>query len=616
LTRRKFEKEEIDQSLILKFLGGRGLGGKILFDELKPSTEPFASENKILILAGLLVGTAAPWCVKYAAVTRSPLSGTILMSLAGGFFGANLRFAGTDGLVIEGKAEEPAYLWIYEGKAELRGASHLWGKNTDDCQEALRKELGDEQVQIACIGPAGEKGVRFASIISGNRAAGRGGAGAVMGSKNLKAIAVRGMRKVPVVEAQRFKELQMAIRKKARQAERLKIFGKFGTPKNLVIVNDRGLFPTRNFQEGVFGGVEQVNATEQQKKVLRKTTCYACPVACGNLTRAGEGPYEGILTEGPEYETFWAFGAQCGNTCLDAIIAADRLCDQLGLDTISTGSTIAFAMECAERGLIRQKDLKGLDLRFGNHQAMVAMIRRIGNREGLGDLLAEGVRRAAERIGQGSENFAMHVKGLELAAYDPRGAKGMGIAYATSPRGGCHERGLISRETFGAPPYIDPLSISGKGLAAMEAQDETAVLDSLGICVFPPHNDGMDMMETAALSSCVVGEPLSPDDLMTAGERIWNLERLFNLREGFTRQDDTLPPRLLHEPMPQGPARGHIVELAPLLEDYYRVRGWDERGVPQPEKLAELGLSEEGKAALSLTGDSNSAIRSRGKNSF
>jgi aldehyde:ferredoxin oxidoreductase len=598
LTEKKIQRQEIDRSLILKFLGGRGVGGKILFDELKPSTEPLAPENKLLILAGPLVGTGAPWCVKYTAMTRSPLSGTILMSLAGGFFGPNLRFAGYDGLVIEGRAEEPSYLWIHDGKTELRAASHLWGKNTEYCQEAIRKELGDDRVQVACIGPAGEKAVRFASIISGKRAAGRGGAGAVLGSKNLKAIAVHGTRKVPIMEAERFEELQMAIRKKAGEADRLKIFGKFGTPKNLVIVNGRGLFPTRNFQGGVFDGIGQVNAEEQQRRVLRKTTCHACPVACGNLTRAVEGPYEGIVTEGPEYETFWAFGAQCGNTCIDAIVAADRLCDQLGMDTISTGNTIAFAMECAERALISQKDLEGLDLRFGNHQAMVEMIRRVGYRQGLGNLLAEGVRRAAEHIGQGCEKFAMHVKGLELAAYDPRGAKGMGIAYATSPRGGCHERGLISRETFGAPPPIDPLSITGKGLAAKEAQDETAVLDSLGVCVFPPHNDGMDMKETASLFSFVVGKALNGQDLMTAGERIWNLERLFNLREGFARKDDTLPPRLLHEPMPAGPAKGNVVELDHLLQDYYRVREWDERGVPTPEKLAKLGLSAEGKTII------------------
>ncbi len=598
LTQRKFREERIDESMILKFLGGRGLGAKILFDELKPLTDPLGVENKLIFLTGPLIGTGAPWCVKYTVMTRSPLSGTILMSLAGGFFGPALRRSGYDGLIIEGRSEEPIYLWIHRGRAEFRKASHLWGMTTEECQENIRKELVEPGVQIACIGPAGEKFVRFACIISGKRAAGRGGAGAVMGSKNLKAIAVNGTRKVPILEPQGFKELQMAIRKRARQADRLKVFGKYGTPKNLVLVNERGLFPTRNFQGCVFEGIGEINHTEQQRRVIRNITCHGCPVACGNRTRATEEPYEGITTDGPEYETFWAFGAQCGNRSIDAVIAADHLCDQLGLDTISTGSTIAFAMECTEKGLLKQEEMEGLDLRFGNHPVMVEMIRRIGFREGIGDLLAEGTRKVAERIGRGAQNFAMHVKGLELAAYDPRGAKGMGIEYATSPRGGCHERGLVSRETFGAPPFIDRLSVKGKGAVVKAVQDETAVLDSLGMCVFPPHNDGIDMADTARLFSCVMGKTLTHEELMEAGDRIWNLERLFNIREGFTREDDTLPQRLLQEPMPEGPAKGHIVELDQLLDDYYRTRNWDNNGVPTLEVLDKLGLAEEGRSIL------------------
>jgi aldehyde:ferredoxin oxidoreductase len=348
----------------------------------------------------------------------------------------------------------------------------------------------------------------------------------------------------------------------------------------------------------VFEGIDQVNHLEQQKRVKRPVTCHECPVACGNLTQATDGPYKDITTEGPEYETFWAFGAQCGNNAIDAIIAADRLCDQLGLDTISTGNSIAFAMECVEKGLLNKEEIQDLDLRFGNHEAMVEMIRRIGYREGIGELLGEGVRRASEQIGGEAQSFAMHVKGLELAAYDPRGAKGMGIEYATSPRGGCHERGLISRETFGAPPYIDPLSIEGKGAVVKETQDETAVLDALGVCVFPPHNDGMDMNDLAQLVSCTLGKPWTSEDLLETGDRIWNLERLFNLREGFTKADDTLPPRLLREPMQEGPAEGHVVELEPLLQDYYRARHWDTNGVPTPEVLNKLGLAEEGRSIL------------------
>jgi aldehyde:ferredoxin oxidoreductase len=467
---------------------------------------------------------------------------------------------------------------------------------TEECQKEIHEELREPRVQIACIGPAGERAVRLACIISGRRAAGRGGAGAVMGSKNLKAIAVNGTRKVPILEPQGFKELQMAIRKEVPKTDRLKVFGKYGTPKNLLLVNERGIFPTRNFQGGVFEGIREVNHIEQQRRVIREVTCHACPVACGNLTRAAEGPYEGITTEGPEYETFWAFGAQCGNSSIDAIIAADRMCDQLGLDTISTGNIIGFAMECMERGLLKQEELDGLDLRFGNHSAMVEMIRRIGYREGIGDILAEGVRRAADLIGKGSQNFVMHVKGLELAGYDPRGAKGMGIEYATSPRGGCHERGLVSRETFGVAPFIDPLSKEGKGAVVKAVQDVTAVLDSLGVCVFPPHNDGMDMMDIAGLLSFVLGKSITPEELMEAGDRIWNLERLFNTREGFTREDDALPARLLKEPMPEGPAKGHVVELDQLLNDYYLTRQWDNNGIPTPEVLDKLGLAQEGRS--------------------
>ncbi len=598
LTRGTTQREGVDPALMRSFLGGRGLGAKILFDELKPGTDPFSQDNKLLLLTSPLMGTGAPWCVKYTAMTRSPLTGTILMSLAGGFFGPGLRFAGCDGLILEGRAKEPAYLWVRDGKAELRAASHLWGQETQACQKAIRRELAEPRAQIACIGPAGEKGVLFASIISGTRAAGRGGAGAVMGSKNLKAIAASGSRKVPTAEPEAFKKINLAIRKRARNAERLKLFGKYGTPKNLVVVNERGLFPTRNFRGGVFDGIDRVNAMEQQLRLVRKVTCHACPVACGNLTAAAEGQYQGIVTEGPEYETFWAFGAQCGNSDMDAIIAADRLCDELGMDTISTGSAIAFAMECVEKGLLGARELEGLDLRFGNHQAMVEMVRRIGHRQGLGDLLAQGTRRAAERVGRGAMAFAMQVKGLELSAYDPRGAKAMGIEFATSPRGGCHERGLVSRETFGAPPFMDPLAMEGKGAAAKEVQDETAVLDALGICVFPPHNGGMDMGDAAALLSCVMGEPFTEDELWLAGERIWNLERLFNLREGFRREDDALPARLLSEPMPGGAAKGQVVELEQLLADYYKVRQWDERGAPTQEKLDALGLAEEGRAVL------------------
>ena len=598
LSRKNFEVEEIGLSQILKFIGGRGLGAKILFDEQRPGVDPLSPENKLIFLAGPMIGTGAPWAPKYCVETKSPLTGTILMSLAGGFFGARMRNTGFDGLVIDGRADEPVYLWIHKGKVEFRAAAHLSGKMTDDCQETIRRDLGgDKNIQVACIGPAAEKGVRFASIISGCRAVGRGGAGLVMASKNLQAIAVNGTRPVPVREPEAFRELQTAVRKKARGVERLALFGKYGTPRNQLIVNERGLFPTRNYQAGMFPGIQEVSHVRQQERLIRKTTCHSCPVACGNLTQA-RPPYEEFATEGPEYETFWAFGAHCGNTNIDAIIAADRLCDLFGMDTISTGSTIGFAMECREKGLLGKAELGDLDLSFGNHAAMVEMVRRIGKRQGLGDLLAEGTRRAAEKIGGNSLHFAMQVKGMETPAYDPRGAKAMALTYSTSPRGGCHERGLVSRETFGATPYLDPLSIEGKGSVARFYHDRTSFVDALGYCIFPPNNGGMEFAEIAGLFSHVVGVSFSEPDLFRTGERIWNLERLFNLREGLTGRDDTLPPRLLQEPMPAGPAKGQVVELAVLLKDYYQTRNWDENGVPRFEKLKELGLEEEGKAAL------------------
>lgn len=598
LDEQKICREAIDQTMIDKFIGGRGLGAKILFDELKPATAPLSADNKLLFLAGPLIATGAPWCVKYTVLTKSPLTNTILMTLAGGFFGAGLRSTDYDGLIIEGKSETPVYLYIDGGRLEFREASHLWGMATDDCQEAIRKEVNGAKVEIACIGPAGERAVPFACIISGWHAAGRGGAGAVMGSKNLKAIAVVGTRKVAVANPEKFRELVTNIRRRVREVDRLKVFGKYGTPRNLEIVNERGILPTRNFRGGMFEGIVDVNHREQQKRVVKKVSCHGCPVACGNLTRAAEGPYEGITTEGPEYETFWAFGAQCGNRSIDAVIAADRLCDRLGLDTISTGNTIAFAMECVEKGLLKEPDIDGLNLTFGDHEAMVEMIRRIGYRQGLGDLLANGTRAAAERIGGEALRFAMQVKGLELAAYDPRGAKGMGVGYATSPRGGCHERGHVTRETFGAPPLIDRLSTLGKGAVVKAVQDETAVLDALGMCVFPPHQGGMDMAETAELTSYAIGKTFDPEELMMTGDRICNIERLFNIREGFTRKDDTLPPRLLEEPMSDGSAKGHVVELETLLDDYYGVRGWDSEGIPTKEVLDRLGLAEEGRSML------------------
>ncbi|MEE9192568.1 MAG: aldehyde ferredoxin oxidoreductase family protein [Candidatus Aerophobetes bacterium] len=589
LTTQDVSEDAIEKDTIAQFLGGRGLGAKILYEELTPGTNPLGPQNKLLFLTSPLLGTEAPSCVKYCVVTKSPLSGTILMSLAGGFFGCELRRAGYDVLIIEGKSERPVYLLLDKGEVQIGKAEYLWGMPTDETQHYLKERLG-EGVRIACVGPTAERLVPFTSIISDKRAVGRGGAGAVMASKNLKAIVVRGKKEVGVADSKGLHKTVSAIRKKYRESDRIKRFGKYCTPRVLDFVNERGIFPTRNYQSGVFEGANRINAEAHQKLVVRKLTCYKCPVVCSNLAVVREGPYRGAVTEGPEYQTLWSFGGQCGNDCLEAIIAADEICDKFGVDTISAGNIIGFAMECYERGIITREDTGGIDLRFGNHQAMIQMLRNIAVGEGLGEVLAKGVRRAAEIIGKDAERYAMQVKGLEMAGYDPRGAKGMGISFATSPRGGCHERGLVTRETFGSLPPIDRFSLEGKGKVVMEVQDEMTVLDSLGICVFPLHNGGMDIFDVADLFSSATGIKLDSDQVMKAGERIWNVERMFNLREGFGRKDDTLPERFLKEPMPEGPSKGHVVELNQLLADYYSERGWDKEGKPVPGKLEELGL--------------------------
>jgi aldehyde:ferredoxin oxidoreductase len=572
------------------FLGGRGLAGMLLFKRLKPKINPLSSENVLIFMTTPLNGTKAPSFVKFNVETKSPLSNTILMTLAGGYFAAELKAAGYDGIIIEGKAEEPSYIWIKNGSVKICDAKHLWGMLTEDAQQLIKDET-ECDAEICCIGPAGEKLVKYASIISGVRACGRGGAGAVMGSKNLKAIAVKGEARVEVANPEKFDQAVNKIMDAYRKSERLfKVFGKYATPGVIPLVNERGIFPTRNYQTGVFEAADTtINPEYHQKLVVKKYTCYKCPVACGNVTLVREGPYAGYMTVGPEYESTWAFGPQCGNSCFEAIVAAERLCDSLGLDVISTGNCVGFAMECYEKGLISKDMADGLELKFGNHEAMVQMIRKIGFRQGFGNLLAEGVKEASKKI-PGSEKFAMHVKGLETAGYDARGAKGMGLTYATGPRGGCHERSLIVQETFGRPPPVDRFKIEGKAELVKETQIEMTVLDSIGLCVFPAHNANISMEILSELYSAATGIEMSAEEMLKAGERILTLERLFNVREGFTAKDDTLPERMLKEPMPEGPSKGHIVELETMLKEYYEVMGWDENGKPKDEKLSQLNL--------------------------
>ena len=580
---------KISRDTLASYLGGRGLGADYLYHNLVSGIDPLGPENILSFWTSPLIGTGSISMVKVCGVTKSPATGTILMSLMGGYFGPELRFAGVDGLIILGKSEKPIYLLIKNGEAFLQPADHLWGKTTRETEKTLREELGLNKLQIAAIGPAGENLVSFAAILHGGDAMGRGGIGAVMGSKNLKAIVVSGQKRPEIHDPEAFKRSIKRLAQTYKEILPLKLFGATGTTRHVNGLNTRLIYPTRNFQHSHFDEYLEVNDQKLYSNyVSKRVTCHACTVRCRREAVLRDGPFGNVQTEGPEYETLWGFGGNCGNGNLESIIAANDLCLEYGLDTISTGMVISFAMECFERGLISEKDTDGIALNFGNASAMMAMIHKIARREGIGDLFALGSKRAAEKIGQGAQDYAMQVKGLELAGYDPRGAKGMGLGYATSPRGGCHERGYLLGEVVGGDDSIDRYGYNGKGLLVKNTQDTVAVKDALGFCVLS--SAGTTLQDLAELFSAATGIDADVMTLLAAGERICNLERLFNLREGFTRQDDSLPKRLLQEAVQGTDGNLHTVNLERMLDDYYTARGWDAQGVPLPETLHRLGL--------------------------
>lgn len=588
LSARSVSAEDLCPKMAENYLGARGLGTKILYDELKPGVDPLGPDNKIIFATGPLTGTAATSAGRYNVVTKSPLTGFIAASNSGGYFPAEMKYAGFDAIIVEGVAEEPVYIWVHNGKAEIRSAKHVWGKNTADTTDTLVSET-DPNAKVACIGPAGERLVLFACVVNDKgRAAGRSGVGAVMGSKNLKAIVVRGTGDVKVADPAKFREAVLAAFKKIKESPvTSQGLPTYGTAVLVNVINQHGAFPTRNFQTGVFEGAEKISGeTLAATLLVRKRACFGCPIACGRPSVVKSGKYKGE-GEGPEYETIWALGAACGVDNLEAVTKANYLCNELGLDPISMGSTIACAMELYEKGYL-PKSATDIPLRFGDADAMVEATRKTGYREGVGDLLAKGSYRLAAEFGH--PELSMSAKKQEYPAYDPRGAKGIGLNYATSNRGGCHVRGYtISPEILGVPEKIDPLSKDGKAAWVKAFQDVTALVDSVGMCLFTTFALGAP--DVASMLEPATGIPFPAEKAVLAGERIWNLERLFNLREGLTKADDALAPRLLTEPMPEGPAAGHVVELADMLADYYAARGWSEDGKPSAETLDRLGLA-------------------------
>jgi aldehyde:ferredoxin oxidoreductase len=594
-------QEDVPLEVTKDFIGGAGFGIKYLFDEVKASTNPFGPENKLIFAPGPFSGTTVPCASRMAVTSKSPLTNAVGMSLAGGYFPVELKFAGYDVLIVEGKAEGPTYIWIKDGEVQFRDASKVWGTQTTDCQQVIKEDLNDHNVRISCIGPAGERLSKIACIINERRAAGRKGLGAVMGSKNLKAIAVRGSGSVSVASEEKFKVARGEILKAMKESRGLySHFARIGTPMVLDLTCAMGIFPAKNWSAtGEFIPVEQIGVKAQETRKIGKVHCYDCPVGCSQLKLARTGPYAGIMTEGPEFETLYSLGGTTGVDNLDSIIAADRLCDELGLDTMSGGVTVGFAMELFEKGILGTVDTGGLELKFGNHQAMLTLLRLMAFREGIGDLLSDGVKAAADKIGKGTDKYAMHVKGLELPGYDVRGAKANGLNYATSYTGADHNRGYAFQEIFGirVPYAVDRFSTEGKGKLAKWNQDmRTATCDCPTMCAFLLDTSlfATATQNTAALMEAVTGLTYAPEEIMKVGERINNLARAFNVRDGFTRANDTLPERLMTEALQSGASKGHLIskdDLNLMLNEYYTARGWDlHTGTPTRAKLIELGI--------------------------
>lgn len=599
LSRERVETQALDEDLAKKFIGGSGLAAKILYDETGADTDPLGPENLLIFMTGPFAATPVITSGRHAVVTKSPLTGIFAESDSGGTWGAVLKKAGFDGIVVKGKAKKPVYLWVVEGRAEIRDASHLWGQDTYEVEGAIREETRKDAV-VASIGPAGEKLVRFASILTDGkdaRAAGRAGVGAVMGSKNLKAIAVHGTQAVEMADAEALraslKDLSPMV---AKNTEGMR---KFGTAGGLAAFENLGSLPLQNwkFQGRWQQGAEKIAGPAMAAKILTGNYyCDRCVIGCGRRVKIDKGPYAGVEGAGPEYETMAFLGSLCLVDDLEAIAKGNELCNRYGMDTISTGAAIAFAMEAYEKGLIGKQETGEIELLWGRGDVMVKMVEKIGKREGLGNLLGEGVRRAAETLGRNSVEFSLHVKGLEIPGHDPRAYNGGALSYATSNRGACHLAGfthvferILTMPEIGVETPLPRTEVKGKGELAAKTQNVMCLFDALKLCKFTLFG-GLKLTPIVDWYTYVTGVSMDVAEFLQIGERIFNLKRLYNVRCGVSRKDDTLPVRLLTLKRKGEGWTPNLPPLGEMLSDYYGYRGWSEEGIPLPEKLQELGL--------------------------
>ncbi len=604
LTNQRIDIRGFTAELALEILGGFGYNMHLLYTNLEAGTDPLGPENIMIVSLGLLTGSAAPSSSRVHINALSPLSGLIGSSSVGGFLGSKLRALGIASLIIRGAAAAPAFLDIDEAGVRFADARSLWGMDTRETDAALKSLLSDDKAEILTIGTAGENRVRYACIMAGiDHSAGHTGMGAVMGSKLLKAICVRGRSRGEKTPSQAMPVVRDYVRSIRDSVSRYRDYSQLGSSGDLLELNQMGLLGTRNYRSMQLDGAERIDGRNLKSYVIRNITCPGCVVHCKAEVELKEGKYRGFRGGRPEYETIIDLGALCGLTDPEALMYLSNLCNILGMDTISTGSVIAFAMDLYDRKIFTKKETEGIDLTWGNADAMEQIMNRVASREGIGDILADGVWRAAQRIGKGAEKYAYHVKGVELYGSDPRGMMGTALSYAVSMRGGdftsvypvpeFRYTPKRAEEEFGAREAADRMATVGKGALVRYCMIVSTIIDSLGICKVPALTiaGNYDLEKETRLIRVLTGLDLTKERLLYIGERIVNMEKLFNLRFGATSDLDTLPEKFLNEPIGEGPSTGAKVDLEPMVQDFYRIMGWDELGVPLPETLATLNLS-------------------------
>jgi aldehyde:ferredoxin oxidoreductase len=596
LSEGKVDIEDLNMDDARAFIGGAGLGTKIMYDEVPPSADPLGPENKILFLSGPVTATKFPTSGRYEVCTKSPLTNIWADASSAGYWAADFKKTGFDGVIVEGSSPKPVYLWISDDKVELRDASKLWGMDSYATQDAIKEELGDKKICVLCIGQAGEKKVLISAVMNDEgRAAGRAGVGAVMGSKNLKAIAVRGKKRVKVAAPDVVGEMAKKFHNELATNPLLEPMRTLGTASSMDTAWITGDIPVQNWRKGLWKeGCVAIGGKKMADTILRPhKPCYNCPIGCSRWVKIEEGPFK-MEGPGPEYETLGTFGSMLLNDNLESICHLNELCNAYGIDTISAGCAVAFAMEAYENGVITKEDTGGVELTWGNVDAIIELTHQIGQAKGLGALLGQGVKRASEQLGKGTENYAIHVKGLEVPMHDPRAFHSMAVNYATSPRGACHLHGAafiydmgIIAPGFGATYKQGRFDKKGKGINTKAAQDQASLINSLVVCQFC--GLALAPFHVVHLLGATTGMAYQSKDIPLIAERITNLQRVFSVRCGISAKDDTLPERLL-TPTTEGSHAGKVADLENQLVEYYAVRGWNKDGIPTKEKLNELGL--------------------------